>query len=108
MKKSITNLFRLHESFCFRLENGKLTAISADGKSPEGVLMGQLPRVHMTGTRVGDEKSNVFKNMKAVFSWFVFPLTVFYLDGDRVNVNMTEYEITNPEEAAKNSTLIWE
>lgn len=108
MIKSIANLRRLNEEWCVRLNaDGTLTAIQWDEKTiPEGVLIGQTPRVRLLGKRMGDEKSMSFKDMKPEFSWWTFPLSVFYCDG-KVALNDAEYEVTNMDCILEHSNTVW-
>lgn len=95
---SMTNLRKLNTGFCFVVNpDGFISIETYNEKAPlqPGTLMTRTPRVRMLGTRIGDEKSNSYKDIKAEFSWWVFPRWAFYYDPKerRISVGFQEYQV---------------
>lgn len=95
MLKSMQTLRKLDEGYCFVPNgDGTISIVQHDKKTfPAGALMSRTPRVRMLGTRLGDEKSNSYKDIKAEFSWHDFPSFAFYYDPEhlKIQVGFTEY-----------------
>jgi len=96
MLKSMKTLRKLDEGYCFVPNgDGTISIVQHDKKTlPAGTLMAKTPRVRMLGTRIGDEKSNSYKDIKAEFSWWEFPCWAFYYDPEhefQIQVGFTEY-----------------
>jgi hypothetical protein len=95
---SMTNLRKLNTGFCFVVNSDGFISIETyDEKAPlrSGTLMTRTPRVRMLGTRLGDEKSHSYKDIKAEFSWHVFPRWAFFYDPEErmIGIGFEEYRI---------------
>lgn len=95
MLKTMKTLRKLDDGYCFVPNgDGTISILAHDKKTiPDGALMSKSPRVRMLGTRLGDEKSNSYKDIRAEFSWHVFPSWAFYYDPEalKIQVGFTEY-----------------
>jgi len=98
---SVKNLRKLKPGLCFALnQEGYVDIVKYDEKNPpSGVLMAKTPRVRMLGTRLGDEKSNSYKDIKAEFSWHEFPRWAFYIDLDMLKIGFGEYRLSNLDDS---------